>query len=115
MKISVVGICLATFLAFLLSWWLWSMGIGDVQKWLLSCVGGFVIWIGLIGGMAVKYEAERSGMQVRLIYNILSCVTFLASCIYSFFVFSPVSYVVPIGVFLVLCVSLGAKIYKSGE
>lgn len=115
MKINWISIVIATVAAFLLAWWLWHMGIEDSQKWLMACVGGGVMEIGLIGGMAISYPRERSGYQVKLIYNLLASLTFIYSCVLSFFRFSPVAYVIPVGLLLLICISVGMKIYKTGE
>lgn len=104
---------IATLLAGLLAWWLWEMGIGDQQKVLLACVGGGIMWIGFLGGMAFSFENARSGIQVRIVMNILAVVTFLACCIYSFFLFSPVGFCVPLGVFAIICLLIAFKVYES--
>lgn len=115
MKLSVVNAIVATLLAGLLAWWLWTMGVEDTQRWLLAALGGAVIWLGLLGGMGVSYENERSGVQVRITMFALATITFVACCIYSFFQFSPVGFCVPVGVFALICTSTAWKIYSSKE
>lgn len=115
MKLSVVNAIIATILAGLLAWWLWTMGEEDLQKWLLAAMGGAVIWLGLLGGMGVRFENERSGVQAKIVMFALATITFGACCIYSFFQFSPVGFCVPVGIFSLLCVSTAYKIYETKE
>ena len=113
MRPNWINIAVATRLAALLAWWLWIMGIDTTQKWLLAGVGGFVMEVGLLGTMGFNYEAERSGLQVKIVFLFLMMGTFIASVIFSFFNFAPESYCIPIGLFCVICTFTGAKIYSS--
>ena len=113
MKISWVNIIVATIIAALLAWWLWSMGIDTSQKWLLAAMGGGIIELGLIGGMGLIYEHPRSGAQVRIVMLSISTMTFIACCIYSFFRFSAQGFVIPVGIYALLSLMLALKIYRS--
>lgn len=115
MKINWINAIIATIISAMLAWWLWTMGEGETQQWLLTFVGGGLTWIGLLGGMGLIYEVPRSGMQARMIMLTMGTVVFVASCIYSFFLFSPVGYCVPVGVFSLICISSAFKIYQSKE
>lgn len=115
MKFNGINAIVATLLSGLLAWWLWSMGINDMQKWLLAGLGGAVMEIGFLFGMGVSYSNPRSGVQVRIVMNALAVITFGACCIYSFFEFSPQGFCIPIGVFAILCSLLAQKIYKTKE
>ena len=115
MKVNWINIVLATIIVGLLSWWLWILGIVPIQKWLLSCVGGFVMEVGLIGAMGFSFEYERSGIQTKIVFLLLTTITFIASIIYSFFQFSPEAYCIPIGVFCLVFSYIGIKIYESKE
>lgn len=115
MKIYWINIVLATIIVGLLAWWLWILGIGTTQKWLLLSVGGFVMELGLVGSIGVASKHERSGLQAKFVFLLLSIVSFIASFIYSYFQFSPESYCIPIGVFCVICTYIGCKTYNSKE
>ena len=115
MKVNWISILLATVIVGLLSWWLWILGIDNMQKWLLSCVGGFVMEVGLIGAMGFSFENKRSGIQTRIVFFILMVTTFIASFIFSFFQFAPESYCIPIGIFCIICSYIGIKISKTKE
>lgn len=115
MKLNWINILLATIIIGLLSWWLWILGIDTTQKWLLSCVGGFVMEVGIIGAMGFSFENVRSGIQTKVVFFILMITTFIASFIYSFFQFSPESYCIPIGIFCLICSYIGIKIYNTKE
>ena len=115
MKINWISSIIALVLSALLAWWLWLLGIEDIQKWLLACVGGFIMAVGFVFGMGISYPNPRSGVQVRIVMNALGLIAFVASCIYSFFTFSPEGYCIPLGVFLILMLGFANKIYKSGE
>lgn len=113
MKINWINALIATLISGLLAWWLWEMGIDTTQKWLLGALGGGVTWIGLLGGMASVFENPRSGSQVKIILYGMASMTFIASCIFSFFEFSAKGYCIPIGVFALLCISSALKIYRT--
>ena len=115
MKVNWINIVLATVIVGLLSWWLWILGIDKIQKWLLSCVGGFAMEVGLIGAMGCSFENKRSGLQTKIVFFILMVTTFLASFIFSFFQFAPESYCIPIGIFCIISTYIGVTIYKSKE
>lgn len=115
MKINWVNIVIATLIVGLLAWWLWILGIGDTQKWLLSCVGGLIMEVGLVGTMGFSFNNERSGVQTKIVFFLLMVITFVASIAYSFFHFSPESYCIPLAVFCLICSYTGVKIYKSKE
>ena len=115
MRINWINCVLASLIAGLLAWWLWTLGITPTEKWLLASVGGFFIEVGFIGSMGIKYEAERSGVQVRMVFSFMAIATFVASCIYSFLLFSPEGYCIPLGIFGILCFLLGLKIYRTKE
>ena len=102
MKINWVNIVIATLIVGLLAWWLWILGIGDTQKWLLSCVGGLIMEVGLVGTMGFSFNNERSGVQTKIVFFILMITTFLASFIFSFFQFVPESYCIPIGILCII-------------
>ena len=87
MKVNWINILLATVIVGLLSWWLWILGNDTMQKWLLSCVGGFVMEVGLVCVMGFSFENARSGIQTKIIFFILMITTFITSFIYSFFQF----------------------------
>ena len=115
MKANIINVILATLIVGLLSWWLWIMGNEPTQKWLLACVGGFIMEVGLIGTMGFYFENERSGVQTKIVFFLLTIVTFIASIIYSFFNFTPESYCIPLGLFFLICCYTGVKIYKTKE
>ena len=115
MKFNWVNALIATIISAMLAWWLWDMGIEDTQSWLLACLGGGLTWIGLLGGMGVKFENPRSGMQAKIMMLTMGTIVFAASCVYSFFTFSPIGYCIPIGVFACLCVSIAWRIYQTKE
>ena len=115
MKANWINIIIATIIVGLLSWWLWILGNDPTQKWLLSCLGGFVMEVGLVGAMGFSFENVRSGIQTKIIFFILMVITFIASIMFSFFEFAPESYCIPIGIFCVVCSYLGIKIYNTLE
>lgn len=115
MRINWVNAIIATVIAGLLAWWLWIMGLETFQKWLLAGLGGGVIEIGLLGSMGFNYDNPRSGAQVRIVFSLLAVCVFIASCIYSFFYFSPEGYCIPVGIFALLLTLLGVKIYQTKE
>lgn len=115
MRLNWINILIATIIVGLLSWWLWILGIETPQKWLLSCVGGFVMEVGLVGAMGFSFDRERSGIQTKIVFFLLMVITFIASFIYSYFHFAPESYCIPIGVFCLICSYIGIKIYKTKE
>lgn len=112
-KINWINILFATAIVVLLSWWLWVLGIDDVRKWLLSCVGGLSMEIGLIGTLGFSFKYERSGIQGKIIFFLLTVISFIASIIYSFFLFSPEAYCIPIGILCLGMSFIGIKIFKS--
>lgn len=113
MKFNVVNAVVATALSALLAWWLWTMGVGDTQKWLLAGLGGAVMELGFLFGMGFNYDNQRSGLQVRIVMNALAVITFGACCIFSFFNFSPVAFCVPVGVFTLIMGLIALKVYRS--
>lgn len=113
MKLNIPNAIIATCISALLAWWLWEMGNEDLQKWLLACVGGVFIWIGLLGGMGVSYQYKRSGAQVRLIMLGLATLMTLACCVYSFFTFSAQGFCIPMGICFLLFVALALRIFKT--
>lgn len=113
MKINWINALVATIIAALLAWWLWSMGFDTTQKWLLAGLGGAIIEIGLVGGMAIGFEHPRSGAQVRLVMLSIATVTFIACCVYSFFYFSPQAFCIPIGVYALLSLLVAFRIYRT--
>lgn len=115
MKVNWINILLATVIVGLLSWWLWILGTDTTQKWLLSCVGGFVMEVGLVGAMGFSFENVRSGIQTKIVFFILTAITFIASFIFSFFLFSPESYCIPIGILCLICSYIGIKVYNTKE
>lgn len=115
MKTNWINILLATAIIGLLSWWLWILGINTLQKWLLACVGGFVMEVGLVGAMGFSFKNKRSGIQTKIVCFILMFFTFLYSIIFSFFTFSPESYCIPIGVFCIICCYIAYSVYKTKE
>ena len=115
MKINWANSIVALIISALIAWWLWSMGIEDIQRWLLAAQGGLTVAVGLIGGMGISYQHGRSGAQVRMVMSGISLIAFVACCMYSFFTFSPVGFCVPMGVFLAFGLLLASKIYKTGE
>lgn len=114
-RISWVNCIIATCCAALLAWWLWYMGLMDLQKWLLAALGGFLMEVGFVGGIGLKYNYPRSGIQARIVFMILGFGTFTASVVYSFFLFSAPAYCVPMGIFFLLCLFMAMKIIKSKE
>lgn len=115
MRANIINIILASVIVGLLAWWLWILGIEPPQKWILSSVGGFVMEVGLVGAMGFSFENERSGIQTKIVFFLLMIFTFIASFIYSFFLFSPEAYCIPIGLFCLICTYIGVKIYKTKE
>ena len=115
MRVNWINVLVATCIVGLLSWWLWILGIDTTQKWLLACVGGFVMEVGLLGAMGVESNRERSGIQAKIVFLLMMIATFIASFIFSYFNFSPQSYCIPIGVFCLICTFLGIKTYQSKE
>lgn len=115
MKVNWINIVFASVIVGLLSWWLWVLGIDSSQKWLLSCVGGVVMEVGLIGAMGFSFDNVRSGIQAKIVFLILMVVTLIASFIYSFFRFAPESYCIPVGIFCLICSYIGIKIYNTKE
>lgn len=115
MRINWFNIIIATLIVGLLAWWLWVLGIDLTQKWLLSCVGGFVMEIGLIGAMGITYKNNRSGIQTKIVFLILMVSTFITSFIFSFFSFAPESYCIPIGILGLICTYIGIKVYNTKE
>lgn len=113
MRINWINAVFATIISALLAWWLWSMGIGELQQWLLTIFGGLMIEIGFIGGMGLSYRHVRSGAQVKIVMIGLAVITFVASVVYSFFTFSAISYCVPMGLLFMFSLLLGTRIYKS--
>lgn len=114
MKISWVNVIIATLISALLAWWLGTMGIDTLQKWLLGGLGGFIIEVGLIGSMGLRYENERSGSQIRIVMSGMAVIGFLASCIYSFFQFSAIGFCLPMGIFVILALFLAKNLYHTG-
>ena len=115
MRCNWINAIVATLLAGLLAWWLWTMGIEDLQKWLLAGEGGAIIWIGLLGGMGFTYDQPRSGSQVKIVMFALSTITFGACCVYSFFRFSPEGFCIPLAIFALLLFMLARKVYRTKE
>lgn len=115
MRANWINIIVATLIVGLLAWWLWIMGISTTQKWLLAAVGGFVMEVGLVGTMGFIFENERSGVQAKIVFFLLTVGTFIASFIYSFFNFSPEGYCIPVGLFGLICTYTGVKIYMTKE
>ena len=120
MRINFINAIIATIIGALLVWWLWDMGLTDdngdnTRKWLLAAVGGGLTWIGLLGGMGVSFDRSRSGAQARIVLLIMAIMVFAASCVYSFFLFSPIGYCVPVGVFALLSISVAYRVFKSRE
>lgn len=115
MQINWIKAAIATLIGAMLAWWLWQMGTDTTRSWLLCGVGGGLTWIGLLCGMSLNFERERSGMQARIAMTVMATIVFGASCIYSFFEFSPVGYVVPVGVFAMLCLLTAYKLYETKE
>lgn len=113
MKINWINTIFAICISALLAWWLWSIGIEDLQKWLLSIQGGLTIATGLIGGMGLSYTHNRSGVQVRIVMLGVSIISFVACIIYSFFRFGAVGFCIPMALFLFLGILLASKIYKT--
>ena len=115
MRIKLVNAIIATLLAFLLSWWLWIMGVDYLQKCLLALLGGFIIECGLLGSLGIEYENPRSGMQVKIICVVMTTLTFLLNCVYSFFTFSVAAYCIPMGIIWIICLLMALKIYNSKQ
>lgn len=115
MKVNWINILLATVIVGLLSWWLWILGNDIMQKWLLSCVGGFVMEVGLIGSLGISFENVRSGIQTKIVFLILMVSTFITSFIFSFFSFAPESYCIPVGILCLICTYIGIKVYNTKE
>ena len=113
MKINWVNTIIVTVIAALLAWWLWEMGIGPQQKWLLAAMGGAIVWTGLLGSIGVVYAHDRSGLQIRIVMRSLALIVFVACCIYSFFSFSPIGFCVPVGIFSLLTILAAIRIYHS--
>lgn len=113
MRINWINAVIATIIGALLAWWLWEMGLGTMQSWLLAGLGGGITWIGLLFGMSASYDNPRSGSQVKIVLYGMSTLVFLASCIYSFFSFSAIGYCVPVGVFSLLCLVSALRVYRS--
>lgn len=113
MKIKVVNTVIAIIISGLLAWWLGTMGIYPMQKWLLGALGGLIVLIGLIGSMGLNFKHSRSGSQVKIVLSGIAVIGFVASSIYSFFMFSAIGYCVPMGIFLVLGLFLAYRIYKT--
>lgn len=113
MKANPLNIILVTIVSALLAWWLWSMGVTPTHRLLLCLVGGFVMEVGFVGAFGFYYPYPRSGSQVRLIYTALGVCAFAMSCIYSFTLFEPAAYCVPIGLMLVFSVMAATKVYRS--
>lgn len=115
MKINWINAVIATIIGALLAWWLWEMGVEQTQSWLLAALGGGITWIGLLGGMSADFENPRSGSQVKIILYAMATINFLACCIYSFFLFSPIAFCVPVGIFALICLLSALKIYRTKE
>ena len=113
MRINWLNAAVATIIGALLAWWLWEMGVETTQSWLLACVGGTLTWIGLLLGMSSDYDNPRSGTQVKIVLYGMATIVFLASCIYSFFPFTPVGYCVPVGIFALFCIVAALRVYRT--
>lgn len=108
-----IKIVIGTIIIGMLSWWLWTMGEQELQSWLLSCVGGFLMELGMIGGIGMKYEYPRSGIQVKMMMLAATTVIFVSCCIFSFFQFEVPTFVcVNVLIFLLFLLS-AIKIYRS--
>ena len=115
MRPNWINIVIGTIIVALLAWWLWIMGIEPSQKWLLCFVGGGIMEIGVLGGMGMYYDNPRSGVQVKIVFMLMTTIVFLASCIFSFFTFAPESYCIPMGIFALICAYTSIKVYKTKE
>lgn len=113
MKLDWLKICLGTIIVALLAWWLWNMGIEDTRKWVLACVGGFLMEVGMIGGIGISYPYPRSGMQVKMILNAFVTVCFIMCCIYSFFLFSVPGFVIPVGLVFLFFLLAAIQVYRT--
>lgn len=115
MKLNIVSASVATIITFLLAWFLWLMGVGDLQKSMLAFLGGILIEIGFLGGFGVVYENPRSGKQVRLVCMALAVIVFLLSCIYSFFPSSVPAYCIPVGLISISLLFVAYKVYSTKQ
>lgn len=115
MRCNWLNAVIATLIAGLLAWWLWTMGIDDLQKWLLAGQGGAIIWLGLLGGMGLTFDRPRSGVQVKILMNLLAIATFVACCVYSFFTFTPQAFCIPVTIFALLLIVVANRVYRTGE
>lgn len=113
MKADWIKIIIGTIIVGLLSWWLWTMGEEELQAWLLSCVGGVLMELGMIGGIGLNYDHPRSGVQVKMVMLASATVTFIICCFFSFYLFDVPTFVcVNVLVFL-LFLLLAIKVYRT--
>lgn len=110
-----VNIIASTVISGLLAWWLWEMGEEDLQKWLLSVLGGLLIDASLIGAMGFSFRYERSGVYLRMIGLASAVIILIASVIYSYHTFSAAGYCIPVVVFALLVFLIYYRILSSRQ
>lgn len=113
MRPNFINILVALCIAGLLAWWLGTMGITPMHKWLLGAVAGFMIGVELVLALGFSYLRPRSGSQVKLLNLLAAVATFIIGCIYSFFLFSPVAFCVPLGLLFLFDIFISHKIYRT--
>ncbi|MEJ6736431.1 MAG: hypothetical protein QNK84_05295 [Flavobacteriales bacterium] len=114
MKLNFVQTIIAIVLSILIAYGLYSFHASE-NKMLLS-LGSFIfLATTLIITIGVNFEQSRTTTNVRVVSGIFFIIAFASNLIFSFFTFSPPSYIITNGILLLIFILISYSINKAKQ
>lgn len=111
MQVSIATPILLLCIGACLAWVGYTLGIGDLQKWLLTVIT--VVEFGLVSWCyynSLKHEDPRTRINQRVVISCFITLTLCMNFVFSFFAFSAVAICVPNLVLMLLLLILSINI-----